>query len=95
MSTPALDKDLLAILACPETKEPVSLADAELVSRLNAAIESGALSSRDGNKIERSLDAALVRQDGKVAYAVRGGIPIMLIDESIQLDQLGASSGDG
>lgn len=95
MSTPALDKDLLAILACPETKEPVSLADAELVSRLNAAIEAGALSSRDGNKIERSLDAALVRQDGKVAYAVRGGIPIMLIDESIQLDQLGASSGDG
>ena len=95
MSTPALDKDLLAILACPETKEPVSLADAELVSRLNAAIESGALSSRDGNKIERSLDAALVRQDGKVAYAVRGGIPIMLIDESIQLDQLGASPGDG
>ena len=95
MSTPALDKDLLAILACPETKEPVSLADADLVSRLNAAIEAGTLSSRDGNKIERSLDAALVRQDGKVAYAVRGGIPIMLIDESIQIDQLGDSSGDG
>jgi len=95
MSTPALDKDLLAILACPETKEPVSLADADLVSRLNAAIEAGTLSSRDGNKIERSLDAALVRQDGKVVYAVRGGIPIMFIDESIQIDQLGESSGDG
>lgn len=91
MSTPELDKDLLAILACPETKEPVSLADADLVSRLNAAIEAGALSSRDGNKIERTLDAALLRQDGKVAYAVRGGIPIMLIDESILVDQLGAA----
>ncbi|GJM20839.1 MAG: hypothetical protein DHS20C15_07540 [Planctomycetota bacterium] len=93
MSTPELDKDLLAILACPETKEPVSLADADLVSRLNAAIEAGGLSSRDGNKIERPLDAALLRQDGKVAYAVRGGIPIMLIDESIMVDQLGGTPG--
>lgn len=86
--SPELDKDLLAILACPETKEPVQVAEEELVGRLNAAIEAGTLSSRDGSKIERPLDSGLIRQDGKVVYAVRGGIPIMLIDESIPLDQL-------
>ena len=35
------------------------------------------------------MEAALVRQDRKVLYPVRGGIPIMLIDESILLDALG------
>jgi uncharacterized protein len=89
MPAPELDKDLLAILACPETKEPVALADAALVTRVNAAIEAGKVKSRDGQAVTRTMEAALVRQDRKVLYPVRGGIPIMLIDESILLDALG------
>ena len=88
MAMTELDKDLLAILVCPETKDPVTLADADLVSRVNAAIEGGKVTSRDGQAVSRALDAALVRQDGKVVYPVRGGIPIMLIDESILLESL-------
>ncbi|HJU03580.1 MAG TPA: hypothetical protein VJ692_00405, partial [Nitrospiraceae bacterium] len=34
-----LDPDLLAILCCPETKQDVSLADNELINRLNDRIE--------------------------------------------------------
>ena len=86
MTASELDKDLLEILACPETKEPVRVADADLVARVNKAIEAGAVRSRDGNEVTRTLDAGLLRQDGKVLYAVRGGIPIMLIDESILVD---------
>jgi uncharacterized protein YbaR (Trm112 family) len=89
MTAPELDKDLLAILACPETKEPVALADAALVAKVNAAIEAGKVKSRDGQAVTRPMEAALVRQDRKVLYPVRGGIPIMLIDESIQLDSVG------
>ena len=89
MTAQELDKDLLEILACPETKEPVHLADAELLAKVNAAIGEGKLTSRDGNKVEGALDGALVRQDGKVLYPVRGGIPIMLVDESIDPGQLG------
>jgi uncharacterized protein YbaR (Trm112 family) len=89
MPAPELDKDLLAILACPETKEPVALADAALVGRVNAAIVAGKVKSRDGQSVTRTMDAALVRQDRKVLYPVRGGIPIMLIDESILLDSVG------
>jgi uncharacterized protein len=90
MTAPELDKDLLEILACPETKEPVSLADGALVARVNAAIQAGKLRSRDGQAVTRPMDAALVRKDRKVLYPVRGGIPIMLIDESILLDSVGA-----
>ncbi|MGQ0553475.1 MAG: Trm112 family protein [Planctomycetota bacterium] len=89
MPAPQLDKDLLAILACPETKTPVALADEALVGRVNAAISAGKLRSRDGQAVTRTMEAALLRQDKKVLYPVRGGIPIMLIDESIQVDALG------
>ena len=85
-----LDKDLLEILACPETKEPVAVADADLIGRVNAAIAAGTLNSRDGQKIEKALDSGLSRQDGKVLYPVRGGIPIMLVDEAILIESLPA-----
>jgi uncharacterized protein YbaR (Trm112 family) len=90
MTSPELDKDLLEILACPETKEPVNMADAELVTRVNGAIEAGKVTSRDGNAVERTLDGGLLRQDGKVLYPIRGGIPIMLIDESILVENIPA-----
>ena len=89
MTVPELDKDLLEILACPETKEPVALADAALVARVNAAVQAGKVKSRDGQPVTRPMDAALLRRDRKVLYPIRGGIPIMLIDESILVDSIG------
>ena len=89
----ALDQELLDILVCPETKQPVSLADAELLDRLNARVRDGTLENRSAQTVAEPLDAALVREDRGVCYAVRDDIPIMLIEEAIPLDQLDGADG--
>lgn len=80
-----LDTELLDILVCPETHRPVGLADETLLARVNAAAEAGTLVNRGGDPVAGRIDGLLVRDDGLQAYPVRDDIPIMLIDESIDL----------
>ena len=83
-----LDPDLLDILVCPESRQPVAMADAGLLARLNAAIESGDTVNRGGDPVGDPVTEGLLREDGQVLYPVREGIPIMLIDESIEVSGL-------
>ncbi len=83
-----LDQELVEILACPETKQPVRLADAELVQRVNAAVAARKLKNRDGQDVVEPIDAALVREDGRFLYPVREDIPIMLIGEGIEISRV-------
>ena len=83
-----VDPELLEILVCPETHQPVRPAEPELLDRLNEAIRSGGLTNRGGNEISDSVEEGLVREDDKILYPVREDIPIMLIDEAIELDKL-------
>lgn len=81
-----VDPELLDILVCPESKQPVREAGAELLARVNRAIEAGEVENRAGETVEAPLDAGLVREDGRLLYPVREEIPIMLIDEAIPLE---------
>ncbi len=83
-----IEQELLDILVCPETKQPVRLADTELIGKVNAAIEEGSLVNRAGEAVRSPVDGGLLREDGNVLYAIRDEIPIMLIDEAIVLSQL-------
>lgn len=83
-----LDKDLLAILCCPETKQAVVLADDLLIQKVNGAIERGVLKNKAQKAVTEKLDGGLVRSDNKILYPVREDIPVMLIDEGIPLDQV-------
>lgn len=83
-----VDPELLEILVCPETKQALRLAEDTLVQRVNAAVQAGTLRNRAGEPVSERIDEGLVREDGRYLYAVRDGIPIMLIDEAIPLDTL-------
>ena len=44
-----IDKELLAILACPETHQPVKMADDELVASVNGRIKAGGVRNHQGD----------------------------------------------
>lgn len=78
-----VDPDLLKILACPETHQPLAMADAAALEALNSKIASGDCTNVGGEKVVEALTAGLVREDGKVVYPVRDEIPVLLVDEGI------------
>lgn len=84
-----MDKRLLAILCCPVTHKGLALAKRATLKDVNAAIETGKLSNRDGRVLLEPLTEALVTDDGKVLYPVTNGIPVLLESESINMEQLG------
>ncbi len=81
----AISKELLEILACPETKQPLSLADAATVESLNERIRQGQVTNRGGETVTEPMEAGLIREDGQYLYPIRDDIPVMLIDESVAL----------
>lgn len=78
-----IDKELLAILACPETHQPLALADTALLQRVNARIAAGGVKNVGGAAVQEPLAAGLVREDQRIVYPVRDEIPVLLIDEGI------------
>ena len=83
-----LDPQLLALLVCPATHQDVALATPDELERLVQAIRDGELRTVAGKPAEGELTGALVRQDGAVAYPIRDGIPVMLVDEALVVDRL-------
>ena len=83
-----IDPQLLDILVCPESRQPVAMADAEVLERLNAAVAAGSAVTLGGEPVGDAVSEGLLREDGRILYPVRDGIPIMLIDESIDITRL-------
>ncbi len=83
-----VDASLVAILACPETHQPVHVADEATVAKVNAAIAAGTVKNRDGEAVSEAVQAGLIREDGAYLYPVRDDIPVMLIGEAIPLADL-------
>ena len=81
--------DLLAILCCPETRQPLSAAGPEVLARLNARLAAAAgepaLANRGGEPVRQPLVEGLVRLDQTLLYPVRAGIAILLVEEGIFL----------
>ena len=77
--------ELLEILVCPETRQPVAEAPADLIARLNEQVRDQSLRNRAGEAVRDEIEEGLLREDGKILYIVDDGIPVMLVEESLEL----------
>lgn len=77
--------EILAILCCPESHQGLSHANESVLARVNAAITAGTARNLSGQAVKTKLDAALIREDGKRLYPIREGLPILLVDEAIEI----------
>ncbi len=81
-----ISDELLAILVCPADRTPVRLANDDELRSVNDRQVEGALKHWNGKPVSDAVQALLIREDEKVAYRIRDGIPVMLVEEAIVLD---------
>ena len=73
--------ELLEILRCPETMQRLRVATLSEIQAF-AAEEI----RQPGDSIKVAIENGLIREDGKVLYPIRNGIPVMLLEEAIRID---------
>ena len=83
-----MQPDVLSILCCPEDHSKLTPASGSLVAEINSAIRRGQLCNRAGRVIEHTIDGGLTRTSGDVVYPIIDGIPVLVRDEAIEIDQL-------
>jgi len=82
-----ISQELLNILVCPETKQPLHLIDDELLRKINKAIQQGKVVNRDGDPVTENLDGGLIREDKKIVYPIIGDLPYLRIGDGIELEK--------
>jgi uncharacterized protein len=84
----SFDSALLDIVCCPVTYSPLEILSESKLHRLNQLIDEGKIKNRGDEIVAGGLELALVTRDGRLAYPVRDGIPVLLEQQGILLAQL-------
>ena len=79
--------ELLEILCCPETRQPLRLASNGELRRVNQVADP------DRARPHPVVTAGLVREDGRVLYPIRNGIPILLSAARIEVPEAAGRPG--
>jgi len=82
-----ISQELLNILVCPETKQPLQLVDDELLKKINRFIQQGKVVNRDGDPVNENLDGGLIREDKKIVYPIINDLPYLRIGDGIELEK--------
>ena len=75
--------DWMDLLRCPETHQRLRPASSGLLQLLRATQAAGNLTYSSGKPVEGSIEAGLLREDGEIIYLIRGGIPVLTMDEAV------------
>ena len=67
-----MDEELLQILCCPLTRQPLRLADKNALRHAS-------------EKIARPILEGLIREDGRILYPIINGIPLLTPEDGIPL----------
>ncbi|WP_182868760.1 hypothetical protein [Stieleria mannarensis] len=82
-----LDEKLLPLIQCPISGQSLQISAAEVVTDLNEKIAHRQLRDASDQLVESALDQGLTTADGARLYPVRGGIPTLIADAAIELEQ--------
>jgi uncharacterized protein YbaR (Trm112 family) len=86
-----LDRKLLDIVCCPVTRSSLELLSERELATLNELIAARRIKNREDAVVEAPLDEALVTRTGKLIYPIRDGIPLLLEEQAMPLQQLEGS----
>ncbi len=80
-----ISPELLSLLRCPLSGQPLAMADQVVMDRLEASRTAGTLRNRSGEPVAHPLSAGLLRRDGKLLYAIIDNLPVLVPDEAIEI----------
>ena len=83
----SFDRNLLDILCCPLTRQPLGMMTASRLAKLNKLIQEQKIKDLSEDIVDVALEQALVTEDGKLAYPMVDGMPVLLEERCIALSQ--------
>ena len=83
-----MDRKLLDILVCPDSRQPLTRLDKRGLDALNRGVAGGSLKRVDGTTQSDAIREALLTRDGRTVYRIDDGIPVLLVEEGIATSQI-------
>lgn len=83
-----MDRTLLDILCCPVTRTSLEMLSERELAVLNERIAAQRVRNREDVLVGEPVTEALVTRTGKLVYPIRDGVPVLLEEQAMPLQQL-------